>query len=94
MFMQKFVHTGDDHNEPAAQAAESALAEPLDTLQARLTKRSYLLGEQFTAADLICVSVLVMMPMLGFDFESRPNVDKWFKACTARPAYDRSRGTV
>ena len=94
MFMQKFVHTGDDHNESAAQAAESALNEPLDTLEARLAKRSYLLGEQFTAADLICVSVLVMLPMLGFSVESRPKVDKWFKACTARPAYDRSRGTV
>ena len=94
MFMQKLVHTGDDHNEAAAQAAESALNEPLDTLQAKLTKRSYLLGEQFTVADLICVSVLVMLPLLEFSLESRPKVDKWFKACTSRPAYHRSRGTV
>ena len=94
MFMQKLVHTGDDHNEAAAQAARAALAEPLDTLEKQLTKRSYLLGEQFTAADLICVSVLDMLGMLGFDVAAWARVEKWVRACTSRPAYERSRGSA
>ena len=94
MFMQKFVHTGDDHNEGAAQAAEQALAEPLDVLEKQLAKRSHLLGEQFTAADLICVSVLDMLAMLQFSLEPWTKVNKWVSACTERPAYQRSRGAA
>ena len=94
MFMQKIVHTGDDHNEAAAQAAENAMTEPLDTLEKKVAKRPYLMGDQFTAADLICVSVLIMLPMLQFDLEPWPKVHKWITTCTDRPAYDRSRGTV
>ena len=94
MFMQRFVHAGDDRNQAAAEAAERALAEPLDTLEKKLAKRPYLLGDQFTAADLICISVLVMLPALEFGLESWPKVEKWFNACTSRPAYHRSRGTA
>ena len=94
IFMQKIVHTGDDHNESALKAAEQALAEPLDTLEKKLGKRSHLMGDQFTAADLICVSVLDMLIMLQFDLESWPNVNKWITACRDRPAYHRSRGAA
>lgn len=94
IFMQKLVHKGDDHNEAAAQAAENALTDPLDTLEKKLTKRSHLMGDQFTAADLICVSVLDMLRMLQFSFESWPKVEKWVNACTDRPAYQRSRGAA
>ena len=94
MFMQKFVHTGDDHNEAAAQAAQTALSEPLGVLDQQLTKRSYLLGDQFTAADLICVSVLDMLGRLGFSVEPWANVNKWVTSCTGRGAYERSRGSA
>lgn len=94
MFMQKFVHTGNGHNEAAAQAAQAALAEPLGVLEKQLTRRSYLLGDQFTAADLICVSVLDMLGMLGFDVAPWANVNKWIKGCRERPAYGRSRGAA
>lgn len=94
MFMQKFVHTGDDHDEAAVQAAQQALADPLAVLEKQLAKRSHLLGEQFTAADLICVSVLDMLVMLQFSLEDWPKVNKWVSACRARPAYQRSRGAA
>ncbi len=94
MFMQKFVHTGDDHNEQSAQAAQAAIAEPLDVLEKQLVKRSYLLGDRFTAADLICVSVLDMLGMLGYDVAPWVKVNKWITTCKARPAYKRSRGAA
>ena len=94
IFMQKLVHTGDDHNAAAAKAAEDALTEPLDTLETKLGKRSHLLGDQFTAADLICVSVLDMLKMLQFDLSAWPKVEKWTNACMERPAYKRSRGAT
>lgn len=94
MFMQKFVHTGDDHNAAAARAAEQTLTEPLDVLEKKLAKRSHLLSDQFTAADLVCVSVLDMLPMLDFSFEPWPKVHKWVTACRNRPAYQRSRGAT
>ncbi len=94
LFMQKFVHTGDDHNEAAARAARDALEDPLSTLEKKLAKRSFLVGDQFTAADLICVSVLDMLVMLGVGLEPWPHVEKWIKTCTGRPAYARSRGAA
>lgn len=94
MFMQKFVHTGDDHSEAAVQAAHKALEEPLGVLEKQLAKRSHLLGEQFTAADLICVSVLDMLAMLQFGLDAWPKVGKWVAACTGRSAYQRSRGAA
>ncbi len=93
LFMQKFVHTGKNHSEAAVKAAKRTLAGPLETLDKQLKKRSYLLSDQFTAADLLCVSVLDMLGRLEFGFEPWPNVHKWVVSCTSRPAYERAGGS-
>ena len=72
---------GDD----AAQRAET----PLRVLDGELAGKNYLLGSDFTAADLNVASVVCWAPMAGIDLGKAGNVSAWMNRCTARPAYTK-----
>jgi glutathione S-transferase len=63
-----------------------------------LKTREYLLGTDFTIADLNVASVLMVGVYimrqfdLQFDLSGTPTVEKWFKKCTDREAAQRVRG--
>jgi len=75
----------------AAKAAEAALDRPLQVLERALGDRVYLLGDEFTIADLNLASVLAMSSLVGFDLSGYPKVDAWLTACVARPSMERAR---
>ena len=67
----------------AAQRFET----PLKVLDGELAGKNYLLGNDFTVADLNVASVLCWAPMAGLDLSRAGNVSAWMTRCTARPAY-------
>ncbi len=67
----------------AAQRFET----PLRVLDGELAGKSYLLGADFSVADLNVASVLSWAPMGGLDIGKAGNVAAWMGRCTARPAY-------
>jgi len=67
----------------AAQRFET----PLKVLDGELAGKNYLLGNDFTVADLNVASVLCWAPMAGLDLSRAGNVGAWMTRCTARPAY-------
>ena len=67
------------------QAAE-ALEKPLAILEQQLTGRDYLLGAQFTVADLNVASVMSWAAGAKLDLSAQPNTQKWLGRCTSRPA--------
>jgi glutathione S-transferase len=69
--------------EEAAQRFET----PLKVLDGELAGKDYLLGNNFTVADLNVSSVLSWAPMAGLDLSRAGNVSAWMTRCTARPAY-------
>lgn len=65
---------------PYFQATFRSSAEVKARLVAALTDRPFLLGEQFTAADLLLHS-----PYAWFGKPGDPVIDAWVDRCTARP---------
>ena len=93
--IQLFLHRNmlpDDQRDAAqAEAAELALQKPLAVLDGALKGRDTLLGHAFGIADLNVASVLMLAPLVKFDFSKYSSAQRWFEACTARPAFARAR---
>lgn len=69
--------------EAAAEAA-AKLPKRLAVLEGALADRDYLLGQEFTIADLNVAAVLFRAPLFGLD--AYPRVKAWHARCLARPA--------
>jgi len=62
------------------------LKAPFAVLDQALTGREYLLGGDFTVADLNVASVLVWCKPARLALDSYPNLNAWLERCLARPA--------
>ncbi len=76
----------DQRDEKAAAQAVEALKGPLKVLDGALAGREYLLGNQFTIADLNVASVLSWAPMMRIDMTATPAVQAWLRECLGREA--------
>jgi glutathione S-transferase len=65
------------------------LQKPLSVLDGALAGRDYLVGENFTVADVNVASLIAWGKMARMDFSRQPNVARWLGKCLARPAYRR-----
>jgi len=78
--------------DPAVVAnAEAALARPLAVLDAQLADREYLLGGDFSVADLNLAGVLLTATFVNFDISHHENATRWMSRCTGRPSFARAR---
>ncbi len=78
-------------DEAVAAVAEKRMRKRLPVLDGALSGRDYLLGPEFTAADLNVVSVLSPAPVLtGMDLGDFSNLSRWLDACTSRAAMARA----
>jgi glutathione S-transferase len=75
----------------AADIAEKTLAQPFGVLQGVLGGSPYLLGEQFTVADLNVASILAWARPAQIDFSAVPKVAEWLRVCAERPAARAAR---
>lgn len=76
--------------DPAAEkAGVEALQKPLSVLNDHLAKRAYLLGKDFTLADLNVASVMSWAMRAKLDLSAYPKAQQWLERCLARPG---SRG--
>lgn len=75
----------------AAKADDAAqrFDAPLHVLDGELAGKTYLLGNDFTVADLNVASVVCWAPMAGLDLGKAANVAAWMSRCTSRPAYTK-----
>lgn len=63
---------------------------PLNYLNDYLANRQYLLGGDFTVADLNLASIFSMAGPAKLDLGDYPNVQAWLSRCQARPAYQKA----
>ncbi len=82
----------DQRDEKAAQAAVEALKAPMNALEESLKGKEFLLGKNFTIADLNVAAVMSWMPMMKLDLSSTPNVAAWLQKCLGREANKKVRG--
>lgn len=75
---------------PAASAAWGSVTQTFDVLDQALAKGPWLLGEQFTAADIAIGSGMNFAIRLFKMIPTRPNFDRYLDAIAARPAFQRA----
>jgi glutathione S-transferase len=75
----------------AALAAEKALDRPLGVLNSVLSKQTYLVGDQFSVADLNVAGVLSPSRTALLNIVPYPAVSDWLRRCYQRDAAVRAR---
>lgn len=91
MVLNKILLPEDKRDERAVRSAEKQIERPLAVLDAALAGREYLVGDNFSIADLNVAAVMLLMTMVKFDYSTHKNVARWAKACHARPALLRAQ---
>jgi glutathione S-transferase len=76
----------EQHNAAQAAEAKKELAQLLGILDKQLANRSWLLGDQFTLADVHVVAFLGYFKMCGVELAPYEHVDAWVTRAEARPA--------
>ena len=88
--LEYFFHTvilpEDQRDAAVPPAAAKQLEAPLAVLDGSLEGRDHLVSDQFNVADLNVASVLSWALPAGLDLSAFPNVARWLRACTSRPA--------
>lgn len=91
LLMQRvFLPEGQRDAKAAEQAAEKLKA-PLKVLDDQLSKNEYLLGKDFTMADLNVAAVLSYAGLAKVDMSATPKTKAWLDKCLAREANQRVR---
>jgi glutathione S-transferase len=82
----------EEQRDPAVVAnAEAAIERPLGVLDAHVSDREYLLGGDFTIADLNLAGALTTAHFSNFDISKFENAARWMSRCTGRPSFARAR---
>ena len=81
----------DRRDAAAADEAERALAAPLKVLDTAVAGSPYLLGDNFTVADLNVASILAWARQARVNLAAVPKAEMWLKACHDRPAAQAAR---
>lgn len=75
-----------NRDQEAAAKAEAALQKPLGVLNAALDTNAFLLGDDFTVADLNVASVTTWAARSRVDLGGFPALTAWRNGCLERPA--------
>ena len=75
---------------PTSTAAWGSSTQVFDVLDATLEKGPFLLGEMFSAADIMICSGLNFADNVFKMVPTRPSFDRYIDACSARPAFQRA----
>jgi glutathione S-transferase len=88
----RVMNPPDQRDEKAAQAAVEALKAPMKALDESLKGKEYLLGKNFTIADLNVAAVMSWIPMMRLDMSAWPNAQAWLQRCLGREKQQKVRG--
>jgi glutathione S-transferase len=92
LLMHKMLLPKEQRSDKAVAAATEALKGPLQVLEGALAGKQYLLGNDFTIADLNVASVLSFAMLVRLDMSATPGVQAWLGKCLGRPANAKVRG--
>ncbi|PZN33101.1 MAG: glutathione S-transferase [Proteobacteria bacterium] len=80
------------HHPPLAAAARERLHAALDRLAAHLAERPYLLGSEYSLADLIVGCVVTYSIYCGVSLEGRGRLQEWLQRFYERESYRKAWG--
>ena len=74
-------------DEATLASCRKGLERPLKVIEGHLAEQPYLLGQNFTVADLNVASVMAWSMPAKFDLSAYPKLSDWLKRCLSRPAF-------
>ncbi len=86
VLFRESVMKKDGADQAAVETATSEFHQRLKVLESHLEGRDYLIGNDFTIADLNVAGVLSGGDMLGIKLDEYPQVVAWRARCDSRPA--------
>ncbi|MBB83125.1 MAG: glutathione S-transferase [Deltaproteobacteria bacterium] len=90
MNANRFVLREADRSAKAIDVAQRQLARILAVLEREVEGRAYLVGDEFTAADLMVGYGITLAKLIGELPEDFPSVHRWLDGLAARPAYEEA----
>ena len=88
--VQRLFTPEEKRDAKVVERALRGLQRPLKVLDAALAGRNWLVGEQFSVADLNVAGVMHLMKSVGIEVAEHAHVQRWHEACHARPALARA----
>ena len=85
------IYPEDKRDAAAADQAEKDLQHPLGVLDGAVAKTGYLVGADFSVADLNVASILSWARPARIDFAPFPKATDWLSRCALRPAAKAAR---
>jgi glutathione S-transferase len=92
LLTQRIFLPADQRDEKVAQRAIDSLKAPLAVLEDGLKGRDYLVGNNFSIADLNVASVLSFAMLVKLDMSATPTAAAWLQKCLGREANKKVRG--
>ena len=89
--VQKFFTPEDKRKDSVIAGATKALARPLTVLNNLLGYQQYLLGDEFSLADLNLAGVMDLLSMVEFDLSEFAHVERWLGQCRGRDSFARAK---
>jgi glutathione S-transferase len=80
----------DQKNAKAGEAARNDLGAAMKILDDALAGKSWLVGADFSLADLAVSSYFGWLKFLGYDYSAHKNATAWAERCLSRPAATKS----
>jgi glutathione S-transferase len=91
MVLHKVLFPEDQRDPAVVSKAETDVERPLAVLDAQLSDREYLLGGDFTIADLNVAGALSTAAFVKYDISKFENAARWMSRCTGRPSFARAQ---
>ncbi|AHE54454.1 glutathione S-transferase family protein [Sphingomonas sanxanigenens] len=85
---ERIIKPEADRNAALADAAERDLQAPLAVLEKALDGQNWLLGNDFSVADINVAAVAALSRSTKVDLSGFPSVAAWLERALARPAYN------
>lgn len=85
---KKWGRPASEENE---KAAKEALARYLPVFDAHLSGKDYVMGADFTVADIVTRSSFNYAELAEIDMAPYPSIMAWMKRCSDRPAYAKAK---
>lgn len=89
IFIQKVFTPKEKRDNNIIENALNKLPNLLGVLNNSLSGKKYLVGNQFTLADINTASIVNICQMIGLDLKAYPNISEWLGAISDRPAYQK-----
>jgi GST-like protein len=87
--LSHFVNYAPDENPYALERYRNEYDRCLGVLERRLESRDWIVGSDYSIADMICWPWVLIAKPLTASLDDFPNVSRWRKAVKARPAVQR-----